>query len=81
MTPENYTLVERPHGSCLLHNTKPVWIVEYSATQIRPRHWQTYKAMHKVPKGRDPWTINNRRVGPENGIATLEQAVALGDAA
>lgn len=81
MSIENYTLVERPHGSCLLHNTNPVWIVEYCASRVRPRHWQTYKAIHKVPKDRDPWSIDNRRLGHEDGVATLEEAIALGDAA
>ncbi len=81
MSLENYTTVDRQHGSCLLRNDKPVWIVEYSETRTRPKRWQVYEPMHPVPKGRDPWTINNRRLGPEDGIATLEQAVAIGDAA
>jgi len=80
MSLENYSNVERPHGSCLLHNDKHVWIVEYAATRVRPRHWQTYTAIHPVPNGRDPWTINNRRLGPEDGIETLEKAVEIGDA-
>lgn len=81
MSLENYTQVERLHGStCWLHNTKNVWIVEYQASRIRPHHYQTYKAVQPVPKGRMPWTIDNRRMGPEDGIETLEQAAKTGDA-
>lgn len=81
MNLDSYTKVDRPHGSCLLHNSKHVWIVEYPATRQRAKFWQVYQPIAHVPAGRDPWTINNKRIGPEDGFQTLEAAIAAGDEA
>lgn len=71
---ENFTKVSRPHGECWLHNSRPVWIVEYSGTRVRGPFFQAYKAVEKVPAGRDPWTVDNRRIGTEDGFQTLQEA-------
>jgi hypothetical protein len=71
----SFQQVERLCGSmCWLHETKPVFVVEYSATNVRGRHFQAYRAVEKVPKGRNPWTVDNRRIGNESGFQTLEEA-------
>jgi len=69
-----------PYGAWR-HDKKPVWVVEYSETRDRSKHYQTYKAIHAVPNSRKPWSINNRRVGTEDGFKTLEQALEAGEMA
>ena len=58
-----------------LHNEKPVWVVQYDATEVRPEHWQGYYAVAPVPKGRMPWSVDNRRIGTERGFPSLEAAI------
>lgn len=78
----NYTQVERVCGSpCWQHNAKHVFVVEYAATRNKAPHWQAYRAIQPVPKGRKPWTIDNRRIGSEDGFQTLDDALHAGDAA
>ena len=76
-----FSEVKRPYGNCWLHNTKHVWIVEYPSTRARARHFQAYRAVQPVPKGRDPWTVDNRRIGGEDGYETFEAAALAGDSA
>ena len=65
LAPGGFDRVERSMGSgyAFLHKSAPVWIVEYSVT---PREgvssWGAYVAIVKVPKGRMPWTVDNKRV-------------------
>ena len=78
----NFTLVERETGKVWLHNDKPVWVVHYECTDRRDDFWQGYKAVQRVPKGRMPWSIDNRRIGPEKrGFRTLGEALKAADAA
>lgn len=58
-----------------LHNAKPVWVVHYPATQDRAEFWQGYRAVVKVPSGRMPWTVDNRRIGSDRGFPSLEAAL------
>lgn len=81
MNHKNFETVNRPHGSALLNRVKQMWIVEYQQSRVRPHHWQAYQPVVSVPKGRDPWTVDNRRIGPEDGFLTLEDAVAAVEAA
>ena len=75
---ENYTVVNRPHGSCWLHNTKPVWIVFYDAVHgVRMASYTVYKSVERVPHGRDPWAVDNRNIADH--VLTLEEAVDIGD--
>ncbi len=40
-------------------------------------HYQVYRAVDRVPAGRMPWTINNRRLHTAP-IFTLEEAMQFG---
>ena len=72
---ENFVTVPRKFQSdAWLHKDKPVWIVEYEGTRVRGKHYQAYRAVLPVPVGRDPWTIDNHRIGSEDGFQTLEEA-------
>ena len=78
----NFTLVKRETGKAWLHNDKPVWVVHYKCADRRDDFWQAYKAVQHVPKGRMPWSIDNRRIGPEKrGFKTLGEALKAADAA
>jgi hypothetical protein len=70
--------VQRPWDQtpCHVHASKPLWVVHYPATMDRAEHWQGYRAVAKLPAGRDPWTVDNRRIGSERGFASLEAAIA-----
>ncbi len=65
----------RPTGVIWQHETKPHWIVHYPGTRVRGEHYQAYRAVARVPAGRNPWTVDNRRIGSEDGFATLEMAI------
>lgn len=75
---KGFRLVERSHGEAWLHETEPVWVVKYDGVPESNTHrydsWQVYKAVERVPAGRDPWTVDNRRLGGESGWAIPEQA-------
>lgn len=60
-----------------LNKTKPAWIVFYSAIEgVRASYYQAYRAVRPAPKGRAPWSIDNRLVGhPDYGYPTLEAAM------
>ena len=60
----NFDLVKRATGVVWLHKDKPVWVVPYSAIHgVRARFFRAYYAIHKVPKARRPWSIDNRAFG------------------
>ena len=76
MESNEFELVPRQHQSdAWVHKEKAVWIIEYRETRNRAKHYQAYRAIHPVPKGRMPWTIDNRRIGSEDGFQTLTQAM------
>lgn len=65
-----------------LREDKPVWIVHYPAVKgIRLAFYEAYRAIHPVPKGRDPWSIDNRRLSDGSGFSTLQEAKAAASAA
>lgn len=68
--------VQRPTGPVWKHATKPVWIVYYAAILgVRAGHFQAYRAVAPVPAGREPWSVDNRRIGAEGrGFKTLNEA-------
>lgn len=76
---ENFDLVVRPTSpeGVWLHKDKPVWIVFYAAVEgVRLAYYQAYRAVEPVKKGRDPWSVDNRRIGdPNHGFPTLEAAM------
>jgi len=77
----NWHKRNRPVGTYWLHDTHPTWVVFYSASHVRAAHYQGYKAIEKVPKGRNAWTVDNRRIGSEMGFLTLEDAMTACEAA
>ena len=62
-----------------MHTEKPHWIVFYEAFKsdfmTRPAFYEAYRAIHPVPNGRKPWTIDNKRFSTGNGFRTLRQAM------
>lgn len=60
-----------------LHKSAPVWVVKYDGipgTSHRYDSWQAFRATKIVPAGRKPWTIDNKRIGHEDGYATEAEA-------
>lgn len=59
------------------HKTKPVWVCHFSAIEGKHAgYYQAYRAVCPVPKGRQPWSVDNRRIGhPDHGFPTLEAAM------
>lgn len=79
--PAGFVLMHRQFDQTIhMHRSKPVWVVHYQATQDRAEHWQGYRAVAKVPAGRDPWTVDNKRIGTERGFASLDAALAAAEA-
>lgn len=65
----------------LAHDTKPVWIVHREAIGGNPEHWAAYKAVAPIPKGRTPWSVDNRSLSkPAIGFFSLAEAMAAGEA-
>ena len=62
-----------------LHSQKPVWIVYYdeikTPTMTRAAFYEAYRAIHTVPAGRAPWSIDNRKISNGNGFRTLRLAM------
>lgn len=76
--------VFRNYQSILEHKQKPVWIVAYREYDTgRVKFWQAYKVKEylHVPKGRAPWSIDNRRIGTDKGFRTLRDAIMAAVAA
>jgi hypothetical protein len=71
----NWKELTRPVGTYWQHDQYPVWVVHYPATHRAAAHYQGYKAVERVPNGRVPFTVDNRRVGPEFGFKTLDEAM------
>lgn len=73
-----FTQIQRPFtvAPVYLHNAAPVFVVHYEATDVRTEHWQGYRAVGKVPAGRMPWSVDNRRIGTERGYPSLLAALS-----
>jgi hypothetical protein len=57
-----------------------VWIVEYEFHQGYPRkHYICYRSVERVPAGRKPWTVDNRRIN-NDPIFSLGGAMDLATA-
>lgn len=68
---KNFRVVRRPGQRVWLHVSKPVWIVFYPFMEF----FQVYRAIEHVPEGRNPWTIDNRVIGPKEGFTSLAAAM------
>jgi hypothetical protein len=75
-----FTQVHRPWdlSPVHLHSRAPVWVVHYPATRDHAEHWQGYRAIARVPAGRMPWTVDNRRISSET-FASLDAALAAAE--
>lgn len=75
-----FNKVERFDGVVWVHESQPVWVVKYDAISKGPHRraafYQAYRACQSVPKGRAPWSVDNKRVGQEHGFASLHAATS-----
>ena len=70
-----FTKEQRQGREVWRHKSKPHWIVHYPSTKVRGAHYQAYRAVEKVPQGHGPWTVDNRRMGGDDGFESLESAM------
>lgn len=67
---------QRP-GRLFIHDSNPIWVASYPEVPgVRAEFWQAYRAVKPVPAGRQPWTVDNRRIGTERGFPSLADAIA-----
>lgn len=78
MEANRFTKVQRPTDDVMLHMDAPVYVVHYPATYARAEHWQAYRAVAHLPRGRFPWTVDNRKLS-QDGFPTLEAALQAAD--
>lgn len=69
------------YKSVIVDQSRGVLIEHYSATYLRPAYWQAYRAVKKVPAGKLPWSVDNRRMAGEHGRKTLREILAVVEAA
>lgn len=80
MSLSHYTRVEtEPYYKTWLHENGKVFIRQVPPTIKTQMHYRAYKAIAPVPAGRMPWTVNNTRIGSDNGFKTLEEAAEAGE--
>lgn len=60
----NFTRVEQCGGTQRWQrNDKPeIFVSHYPACGSRPGVFYVYRAVERVPAGRKPWTVDNRRI-------------------
>lgn len=70
--------VSRGCDTILVHDIIPAWIVHYPAiNNVRRAFYQSYRSCAHIPKGREPWTVDNKALGNrEYGFLTLKEAMA-----
>ena len=74
--PEDFEKVIRSYTSeCWKHKERNVWIVFYDMTDKRDNFYEAFESIGKVPKGAEPWTVNNRRLSDGHGFKTLHEAM------
>ena len=77
---DNFNIVDRGCGSIWVHKSKPSWVVFYNETNDSRSFYQAYTVMDyclPVPKYRNCWSLDNRRIGNEKtGFASLDAAFA-----
>ena len=70
----DFQVVGSSTGDRWKHNVQNFWIVFYqSLKQAKKPCFYTYRTVDKCPSGREPWTVDNKRVGAFN---TLEEAMS-----
>ena len=79
--PAGYTYLARNGHGCWKHEGGLHWITRYDAipetSQMagRPEVFYAYRCAAKLPKGREPWTVDNRTL-ERKGFRTIEAAAA-----
>lgn len=68
-----FTMIETATLPAWVHNKYPVWIRHYP--HGRTPYWQAYRSLKKPKVGQMPWAVDNKRIGPEEGFKTLDEAV------
>jgi hypothetical protein len=85
---DHFHLVEHtgPWDMAYLHRTKHTFVIQYEKDD--GMRYQAYRAVAKVPKGRLPWTVDNRRISGRHKdldrdgyYKSLEAALVAADAA
>lgn len=77
MTHRDFAVIHSEHGARWLHKSGTMFISFSPVTNVRGAHFQAYAAKDKVPAGRDPWTVDNKRLGRDGyGFPTFEAAAA-----
>ena len=73
---KQFKKVTRPTGDALLHINAPVWVVqyEYDSRGSKVDTWKAYRTVAHLPRGRDPWTVDNRSLN-KDGYSTEEAAL------
>lgn len=54
-----------------VHDRAHVWVVRYSAGE----RYEAYRSIVRVPKGRRPWAVNNKRISNGDFFPTLAAAM------
>jgi hypothetical protein len=76
--PEDFERITRETGQVLKHRAHPVWIVHYESSKSPAFSvYRVYRAVARVPHGRDPWTVDNRCIGQRDGVASLGEAIEI----
>lgn len=75
----DFDAIERNGERVWMHKAAPVWVVHYPgiAGSLVARYdcWRPYKAIEKVRHGVMPWSVNNKRIGPDDGFPSLDAAL------
>lgn len=81
--PQRFRYIDRGGHDCWLHDSGAMWIVRYEAVPGGREYdvFHAFRVVAKLPKGRDPWTVDNRRLSPEpfrslNAAAEAVYAIA-----
>jgi hypothetical protein len=82
----NFTRINRNGQQVWQRKDDPsIWVTHYPALDgVRGGVFYVYRAVAKVPAGRAPWTVDNRRVDAsrgDRGISSLPKALAIAEAA
>jgi hypothetical protein len=76
--PTDFMVIQRETGNVLKHRSADVWIVFYESSNAIVRGvWRVYRAVQRVPVGRDPWAVDNRCVSPRDGVVMLSDAIDI----
>jgi hypothetical protein len=83
----DFRLVKTPWGDQYLHKSNLVWCSYYPSVEIRAGFLQKYKLIRrgtwkayyttKDYVGEKPWCNSNWAIDPGDGVATMQEAMAL----